>query len=156
MSQIKITINDRDIAAVAGQTLLQVILDAEIPIDTACGGQARCHLCRVTITEGRENLPKASAIEYKALGNVLIAQGMRLACQTEVAQSLSVTVPEPRPRRRRGPMRATGPSAPPARQVTSSRSSEKRPPASEPSAEDGSGKKKRRRRPPRRHRSAKE
>jgi ferredoxin len=156
MSRIKITINDRDIAAVAGQTLLQAILDAEIPIDTACGGQARCHLCRVTITEGRENLPKANAIEYKALGNVLIAQGMRLACQIEVAQSLSVTVPEPRPRRRRGPMRASGPSAPPAKQSASSHLPEKRSPASKSSAEDAPQSKKRRRRRPRSRRSSKE
>ncbi len=103
MSEVTIRVNDRDVTTRSGTTILLAVMDAGIPIDTACGGQARCHLCRVTITEGREQLPKANEIEYKALGNVLVAQGMRLACQVEIHGPLSVTVPEPRPKRRRGP-----------------------------------------------------
>jgi ferredoxin len=166
MSAVTIRINDSDVSTQVGFSLLRAIMDAGIPIDTACGGQARCHLCRVTITDGRDRLEVANAIEHKALGNVLIAQGMRLACQVEVTGALAVTVPEPRPKRRRGPP----PPRPPATRAgsreqrdSSERSRRSRPPrdgkptderrASGPPAPADEGvrkKRRRRRRRPRR------
>lgn len=99
---MKIRINEREVDARAGSKLLHAIMDAGIPIETACGGKGACHLCRVTITDGTDELPAPNAIEKRALGNVLIAQKMRLACQIFLDKTLSVEVPKPRERKRRG------------------------------------------------------
>jgi adenylate cyclase len=97
-------INDQSVPAPRGRKLLHVILDAGIPIATACGGAGRCHLCRVRIIDGLATLPPANATEKQALGNVLVAQGWRLACQTLVAEPLAVSVPVPRERRTGRPL----------------------------------------------------
>jgi adenylate cyclase len=99
--RVAIRVNDHDVEDHAGKQLLHAIMDAGIPIATACGGQGSCHLCRVLIRDGHDRLPQPNAIERKALGNVLIAQGMRLACQIRLAQPLTLEVPAPRQRRGR-------------------------------------------------------
>ncbi len=76
-----------------GETLLLALLHARLPIETACGGKGTCHLCRLRVVEGRSALPEASALERRALGNVLVAQGMRLACQVQATDGLTLSLP---------------------------------------------------------------
>jgi ferredoxin len=75
------------------QTVLNAIMKEGLLIRTACGGKGSCHLCRVTVEEGAQLLPEPEAWEVKALGNVLIAQGMRLSCQIKPVQGLVVHLP---------------------------------------------------------------
>ncbi len=89
-SEIVVTVDGQTVVCEAGRPLLNAIIKAGLLIDTACGGQGVCHLCRVTVKAGR--LPPANAVEKRALGNVLVAQGMRLSCQILVQAPLSVCV----------------------------------------------------------------
>ena len=81
-------------SAPPGGTLLNFILSEGLSIATACGGKATCHLCRVTLEDGLEELPPPSAKEERALGNILIGQGVRLSCQVTIAHSLNITLPQ--------------------------------------------------------------
>ena len=76
-----------------GQTLLQGLQLAGKRVETACGGAGSCHLCRVWITRGGEALSAPAPLERRALGNVLLAQGMRLSCQVVVEGPLGVKLP---------------------------------------------------------------
>ncbi|MBI3178311.1 MAG: (2Fe-2S)-binding protein [Deltaproteobacteria bacterium] len=90
--EIVVTVDGQELACTEGRPLLNAIVNAGLLIDTACGGQGICHLCRVTVESGRASLPPANAIEKRALGNVLIAQGMRLSCQILVRAPLRVRI----------------------------------------------------------------
>ena len=98
---IQITVNNKTLPAQKGKSLLNAILKAKHPIATSCGGQGSCHLCRLTILESDIALPPANDTEMKALGNVCIQAGMRLACQVMVNAPLVVDVPPPRKKRKR-------------------------------------------------------
>ncbi len=92
--QINIEVDGQKVACAPGATLLNVIQGHHIAINTACGGRGNCHLCRLTVIEGGENLPPPNSIERKALGNLLIAAGMRLSCQIQACEGLCVKLPE--------------------------------------------------------------
>jgi ferredoxin len=77
----------------SGQTLLNAIMNAGLLVRTACGGKGACHLCRVTVVAGAEHIAPPQAWEEKALGNVLIAQGIRLSCQVSPAEGMKITLP---------------------------------------------------------------
>lgn len=87
-------VDDRMLQCAPGEILLNVLMNAGIPVETACGGKGSCHLCRVTVGGGAEHLPRPNAIETRALGNVLLAQGVRLSCQIGVYGALSVRLPQ--------------------------------------------------------------
>jgi len=91
---ILIFINGEPYSAPPGKTLLSLILSQRLSIKTACGGKATCHLCRVTITKGRDTLPPPSIKEERALGNLLIDKGVRLSCQVPITDTLHVTLPK--------------------------------------------------------------
>ncbi|MEZ4271779.1 MAG: 2Fe-2S iron-sulfur cluster-binding protein [Myxococcota bacterium] len=89
---VSLRVDGREIVCRKGSPLLNELLNAGLVVQTACGGQGSCHLCRVHIANPQE-LPKASTLEKRALGNVLIAQGMRLSCQIDVAANLEISLP---------------------------------------------------------------
>lgn len=91
--EVSITIDGRVILCAPGRPLLNAILSAGLLVETACGGQGTCHLCRVTVVRAAPTLPPANSIETKALGNVLLAQGMRLSCQVPTEAGLEVRLP---------------------------------------------------------------
>lgn len=90
---IELRVDDRVVMCSPGQVLLNVLMNAGIPVETACGGKGTCHLCRVTLRHGAEHVARPNGVESRALGNVLLAQGMRLSCQICVDAPLSVSVP---------------------------------------------------------------
>ncbi|GEN33427.1 MULTISPECIES: 2Fe-2S iron-sulfur cluster-binding protein [Aneurinibacillus] len=63
--------------------LLRMSIRYEGGIPYKCGGGI-CGTCVVKIDGGEENLSKVSKKEIEKLGENLIAQGYRLACQTFV------------------------------------------------------------------------
>lgn len=90
---VTILIDGRPVEAAQGTPLLNAILNAGLLVATACGGQGSCHLCRVTLVQGTPRTPAANAVEKRALGNVLLQQGMRLACQLPVEAGMQVRLP---------------------------------------------------------------
>lgn len=83
-----------------GTRLFDVIEAQQVPLSSACGGRGNCHLCRVQITSGLSHLSPPTLLEKTVLGNVSLAEGWRLACQTEVHGEVAVTVPTPRRKQR--------------------------------------------------------
>ena len=62
----------------SGKNLMEIMLDAGLFIDNACGGKGLCGKCRVKITEG--NAGEAGETELAILKAGEVEQGIRLAC----------------------------------------------------------------------------
>ena len=74
-----------------GGTLLNALYDNRIFIPSACGGQATCGHCKVQVVQGGgEVLPTETAF----LSRREEAEGVRLACQLKIRESLTIRVPE--------------------------------------------------------------
>ncbi len=63
-----------------GLTILEHLREADLQINSECGGQGTCGKCRVRIEKGKENLGKLTEAEKK----FLLPSGERLACQARV------------------------------------------------------------------------
>ena len=73
-----------------GTTVLEAVGRANIIIETPCGGKGTCGRCRVAISKGA---PEPNAVEKEALSADDVAQGVRLACQTEITRDMIIEVP---------------------------------------------------------------
>jgi len=104
--EIKVEINAQSYSCESGTTLLNVILNHELLIETACGGKGTCHLCRVKLTSTPKGLEEPTKIEHRALGNVLLNEGLRLSCQVTVVNGLKVELPKYETRAERRARRA--------------------------------------------------
>ena len=74
-----------------GMSLLDALYDNEIFIPSACGGQATCGHCKVTLTEGGGDVLPT---ETPFMSRREVAEGVRLACQVKVKEDLGLRVPE--------------------------------------------------------------
>ena len=90
---ITVKINSQSYPCKRGVSLLNVIISHGLLIESACGGKGTCHLCRVTISDPPEDLNPPEKIEHRALGNVLLHSGVRLACQVRVTDGLELELP---------------------------------------------------------------
>jgi Na+-transporting NADH:ubiquinone oxidoreductase subunit NqrF len=88
--EVVIEVDGREVRCAKGSTLLNALMNAGVLIGTACGGRGLCTFCRVTV-QGATTPVQPS--EKRALGNVLVAEGMRLACRVIVEAPLVVAVP---------------------------------------------------------------
>jgi uncharacterized 2Fe-2S/4Fe-4S cluster protein (DUF4445 family) len=77
-----------------GRDLLSIARDLGVEIESTCGGKGTCKKCRVRIETLPETVSPPTDFERKALGADALAAGMRLACQTKVAGTVRVFVPE--------------------------------------------------------------
>ncbi len=75
----------------AGTTLLDAAQRAGVGLSAVCGGSGVCDTCRVYIREGKVSSP--SIAEQMDLDEEDLAEGLRLACQTEVLGDVRVDVP---------------------------------------------------------------
>lgn len=91
MPRIKfLTNNHKEIEVEENANLLRSSMRYEGGIPFRCGGGI-CGTCKCKIEEGSENLDKIKKKEYERLGEDLIQQGYRLACQTFVLGDVSVS-----------------------------------------------------------------
>jgi len=81
----------RTVHVAPGTTILQAASQAEIMLETPCGGKGHCGKCRVRVSSGAA--PPTPADE-KIFSKRLLAHGMRLACQHRVTAPIVVEVPE--------------------------------------------------------------
>jgi uncharacterized 2Fe-2S/4Fe-4S cluster protein (DUF4445 family) len=77
-----------------GRDLLSIARDLGVEIESTCGGKGTCKKCRVRIETLPDTVSPPTDLERKALGADALAAGMRLACQTKVAGTVRVFVPE--------------------------------------------------------------
>lgn len=74
-------------------SLLNNYLMQNIPIQTVCGGKAGCGRCRFRVLEGAAHLSPVRPAEIARLGDVLIAAGWRLSCQTHALRDVTIELP---------------------------------------------------------------
>jgi 2Fe-2S ferredoxin len=76
------------------ESLLDVAMHFEIPVEHACGGKCACTTCHVIVEAGDANLSEASDDELDRLDQ---APGLtlhsRLACQAVVKGDVAVRIP---------------------------------------------------------------
>ncbi len=72
-----------------GDNLLQIALEAGVPIESACGGNGFCTTCLCNVKEGMENLSKRNDREEN-MG--IVKDPERLACQTEVEGDAEIEI----------------------------------------------------------------
>ncbi|MFH1699558.1 MAG: 2Fe-2S iron-sulfur cluster-binding protein [Candidatus Zixiibacteriota bacterium] len=93
----KVIIDNKEIYADSGKSLLDIALDNDIELDHNCGGNCACSTCHVYVIEGMDNLSKITEEEEDMLDT---AEGLklesRLACQTRVRGNVKIALP-PRP-----------------------------------------------------------
>ena len=84
-----------------GDSILDVAIDNEIPLQHNCGGNCACSTCHVIIVKGEEDLPEGTDEEYDQLDE---AEGLtihsRLGCQCKLLganQSVVVEIPGANP-----------------------------------------------------------
>ena len=81
----------KTVDAPGGQTVLQIALDAGIPIEHACGGNGFCTTCMCTVKRGMENLtPRNDREENMGITN----DPYRLSCQSRVKGDIEIEVTE--------------------------------------------------------------
>jgi len=76
----------------AGTSLLKALQAAGEPINSKCGGEAKCESCHVIVSVGRKSLSKIQRIETEKLDGIVgVSSGSRLACQAILGEE-SVTL----------------------------------------------------------------
>ena len=81
----------RTVDCPAGATILDCCRVNRIQVASTCGGQGKCHSCKLRIDRGRCNGPTRNEIKILSKGE--IKNGWRLACQVKPAGDLSVFLP---------------------------------------------------------------
>ena len=76
---------DVTLEAARGKTILEVSLENGILHAHACGGNARCSTCRVSVASGASNLSARDGDEAKLARRLGLPDDVRLACQTRIA-----------------------------------------------------------------------
>jgi len=79
------------VEAEPGKSILQIALDAGIPMEHACGGNGFCTTCMCKVKEGMENLSPRNEREEN-MG--VMEDPDRLSCQSEVKGDVTVEVIE--------------------------------------------------------------
>lgn len=80
-------------------SLLEIALEARLPIEHSCGGFGTCGTCRVLIEAGADDLTEREEIESEMAADRKFTDDERLACQTNLihknrAHSLRIRIPE--------------------------------------------------------------
>jgi adenylate cyclase len=87
----RLKISDKiTLRAPVGQTILETLRIAGMPLASVCGGRGRCTTCRVHVGEAYSELPLPEEIEHKALQRVNAEPEVRLACQAKPRRDLSI------------------------------------------------------------------
>jgi 2Fe-2S ferredoxin len=85
---------NRTVEARAGETLLEIALSNDIPIQHACGGFCACTTCKVQVQDGSHAC--LESMEEEEQERLSYADGVdaltRLSCQSKVVSDLTVQV----------------------------------------------------------------
>jgi uncharacterized 2Fe-2S/4Fe-4S cluster protein (DUF4445 family) len=81
----------RTVRVVTGTSLLEAARRAGLPLASACGGDALCGRCGVSVLSGASSLPLTDHVEARAVRRNRVPAGQRLACRVAVSCDLTVT-----------------------------------------------------------------
>ncbi len=84
----------RTLTAAPGTTILKAAHAGGIDITATCGGRGRCTSCRVKFEAG--TIPPPTIADELQLGDDLVREGYRLACQCALSDAVTVRVDPPR------------------------------------------------------------
>ena len=73
------------------ESLLDSLQNADVEIESECGGIGVCGLCRIHVLEG--NTSESTLEEEDHLSDEMIEAGERLACQTYPLSDLTISIP---------------------------------------------------------------
>src|SRR5262245_57702976 len=76
-----------------GTTILRAAHGGGVDITATCGGRGRCTSCRVKFVAG--TAPPPTIMDEVQLGEALVREGYRLACQCVVLESIAVQIAPP-------------------------------------------------------------
>jgi len=93
MGTLTIQPTGQNIPVSAAISLLNSMLREDVDIPHVCGGRAQCGTCRIKILSGAEQLTRPNSLEKERLGEELLMQGYRLACQTHAAGDVVIEIP---------------------------------------------------------------
>lgn len=88
MPNLKVMPEEKLYGFASGKNLMEIMLDAGLFIDNACGGKGLCGKCRVKITEG--DAGEAGETERGILKAEELEQGVRLACLTYPVSDITI------------------------------------------------------------------
>lgn len=88
MPEIFVSPDETTIPLEGPVNLLEVAVEAGIPIAHLCGGRARCSTCRVRVVEGLDSLAPRTEPEAAMAAKLDFPPEVRLACQTEATGSV--------------------------------------------------------------------
>lgn len=95
MACIRIEPDGETFSASPARSILNTLLSGGYPIDTVCGGRARCGRCLIRVRSGNGVLSPRTAAEQArlaALGIDHSAPESRLACQTYTRGDVEIEV----------------------------------------------------------------
>lgn len=102
MGTIRVTPGGETFEASPARSILNTLLSAGYPIDTVCGGRARCGRCLVRVLSGSRFLSPRTPAEITrlaALGVDTVEPPARLACQCHARGEVEIEVVNLRPRK---------------------------------------------------------
>ena len=88
--KVKFLPDEKEVEVADGTTLLEAAINADVYINSQCGGEGLCGECRLQVTKGKARVDK-NAIGF--FSKEEIENGYVLACQTKVEDDLEVFVP---------------------------------------------------------------
>src|SRR5204862_6759494 len=83
----------RTLALPPATSILKGAHAASIEITATCGGRGRCTSCRVKFVSG--TIPPPTIMDELQLGDGLVREGYRLACQCRVSEPITVQAAPP-------------------------------------------------------------
>src|SRR5881409_1783843 len=83
----------RTLTVAPGTTILKAAHAGGVDITATCGGRGRCTSCRVKFLAGLP--PPPTIMDEVQLGDDLVREGYRLACQCVLHQAVTVQPPPP-------------------------------------------------------------
>ena len=88
MPIIKVMPKEKQFGFASGNNLMEIMLDAGLFIDNACGGKGLCGKCRVRVTEG--DAGEVTETERGILKAEDIERGVRLACLVVPEEDITI------------------------------------------------------------------
>lgn len=79
---------ERKLTAPAGACLLDLLKEADIPVDAPCNGNGTCGKCKVRVRQGDLNRTPSRHITDRDQ-----AEGWCLACQSQISEDVTVEIP---------------------------------------------------------------
>ncbi len=93
MIQITFHPQNKTVKVKKGTTILSVALKERVSIRHKCGGKGSCTTCKVKLSGVKNDVSPPRPAEIQRLGQSMLDQGFRLACQTRIFGTVEAEVP---------------------------------------------------------------